>query len=157
MSWARAATSIDVPIAHAWAGLTDFASYSTWNPFITRVDGIEGPLGVGSKFCLHVAWSDGSGVVSSWERTTVFEPPTATADGVQRATFTYVACGQLDRFGLVRATRAHRLTQHPGGPTLYETEEKFTGAIAAFVPLKKVQQGFNAQTAAMKVQLESTR
>ncbi len=152
----RATASIDVPIAHAWTGLTDLSSYCAWNPFIPHIDGLQGPLGVGSAFCLEVKWLDGSGSVKAEERVTVFQPPASGPDGVRRAVFSYAPTGLLARLWLVRAGRTHVLTQRPGGPTLYETEERFTGALAALVPLRKVQAGFDAQTAAMKERLEST-
>lgn len=42
-----------------------------------------------------------------------------------------------------------------GGSTIWRTCEELQGALAAFVPLKKVQAGFDADAAALKQRTES--
>lgn len=157
MPTARASASFDAPIAAAWEVLTDLAAYSTWNPFIVRVDAPTTALAVGSEITLHVKWPDGSGGASSRERVSIFEPPSAQPDGSLRARFMYVYIDTLDRLHLLRATRVHALTQAPGGATVYETQEDFSGLMARVVPLRKVQAGFDVQTSAMKARVEATR
>ena len=47
-----ARTPIAVPAEQAWAVLTDFARYSEWNPFVTR---IEGSLAVGEHLDVELS------------------------------------------------------------------------------------------------------
>jgi hypothetical protein len=119
------------------------------------------PLGVDSDILLRVRWQDGSGETTSPERVTVFSPPSMSShiaddssQGVERATFAYRYAGKLSALGLLRATRTHSLLQRPGGLTEYATEERFEGPLSRYVPLAKVQAGFDAQTQAMKASVE---
>ena len=63
----------------------------------------------------------------------------------------------MDRYGLVRAERLQELEALGPASTRYATSEFFTGALAAFIPLAKVQEGFERQTAALKVRAETSR
>jgi hypothetical protein len=155
MRSARATASIDAPLSRAWELLLDMSRYPEWNPFIFKVDEISGPLAVGTDFKLHVRWQDGSGVATSREQVTVLEPPAAGADGRIRAVFSYRYIDLLARMGLLRAERTHILTQSPGGPVFYETQDDFAGLMSPFIPVARVQQGFEAQTQAMRATLEN--
>lgn len=135
--------TIQAPIETIWRVMTDFSRYHEWNPFIVGVDGAPDQMSVGATFRLHVKWHDGGGA-SSGELCTRLEPP---ANG--RALFAYRFTGPLDRFGLVRAERVQTL-EVKDGAVHYRSEELFRGVLTAFIPLARVQRGFEAHAAALQ-------
>lgn len=151
---AESRVEIDAPIELVWQVMLDLGAYGTWNPFVYQVDSEAGPVRVGSTFKLHVRWAQGGGATSD-EVVTRLDPPEPV--GVRRGYWEYRFTGWLARFGLVRAFRIQHVEQSPGGPTLWLTREEFRGAFAAFVPLKKVQAGFDAHAAALKQRAESLK
>jgi hypothetical protein len=154
----EAGGSIEVAVAieDAWRTLTDLPSYPLWNPFVVRIESGPDPVRVGDRLRLHVRWPDGRGGERVDELVTTVHPPTVDAAGVARAEFAYRYVSWLGRLGLVRAVRTQVLTQPPGGPTTYTTREEFQGPLARFVPLARVQAGFDAQLQAMRAWLERT-
>lgn len=108
---------------------------------------------IGSTFRLFVRWVTG-GVQTSDEVVTRLEEPRAEG-GSWRGYWEYRFTGWLSRLGLVRALRIQHVEQKQGGPTCWFTREEFRGALALFVPIRKVQAGFDAHAAALKARAES--
>lgn len=143
MSQPEARASIEIPasIDRVWQVLTALDRYAEWNPFIVRVDGGATPV-LGGRLVLHVKWEQGGGA-SSGELVTRVEPPRASAVLAWRFT------GVLPTLGLVRAERLQTLTRLDDTRTRYESVETFHGLLAGFVPLAKVQRGFERQAEAL--------
>lgn len=144
MSQPEARASIEVPasIERVWQVLTALDRYGEWNPFIVKVDGGATPV-LGGRLVLHVKWHDGGGAASG-ELVTRVEPPGAVAALAWRFT------GVLPTLGLVRAERLQTLTRLDDARTRYESVEVFHGLLAGFVPLHKVQRGFERQAEALR-------
>ena len=155
MSTHRPAASsvIEAPLATVWSVMLDTASYAEWNPFVEKVES-EGPAAVGARLVLHVRWANGS-TSTSPERITVLEPPATDADGITSATLAYVYEGLFARLRLVRGTRVQRLTQRPGGPTVYHTVEEFSGPLVRLAGPARVAEGFARHAVALKTRSES--
>jgi hypothetical protein len=145
---AEATAQIDAPIEVVWRVMTDLAAYPEWNPFVVSIDAKEAPR-LGSRMKLHVRWSDG-GTATSDEEVTQLDQPSGG-----RATFAYRFTGPLDALGLVKAVRVQALEQSAGGPTIYTTREEFGGLLTRFLPLAKVQDGFERHARALKARAES--
>lgn len=150
---AESHVEIDAPIELVWQVMLDVGAYGSWNPFIHRVDAAREELRVGSAFRLHVRWPEGGGA-SSGEVVTRLDPP-ASDGALRRGAWEYEFTGWLARLGLVRATRVQHVEQRDGGPTIWRTREEFRGALAALIPLTKVQAGFDTHAAALKQRAES--
>ena len=153
MGSAAARAEIDAPIEAVWRVMLDVAEYGAWNPFIVRAEAAPGALVVGSALRLHVRWREGGGATSP-EVVSALEAPARGADGIVRARLAYRFEGWLAKAGGVRGVREQRLWQREGGPTVYETDEQFTGWLSRFVPLAKVQDGFERHAAALRVRAE---
>lgn len=138
---AKISVVLDAPIGRVWEVLTALDRYADWNPFIVRIDGAARPK-VGDALVLHVQWHDGGGVASG-ELVTHADPPGDTALLAWRYT------GILPALNCVRAERQQRLTSLPNGTTRYESEEGFDGWLSMFVPLTRVQRGFEQQAEAL--------
>ena len=131
---ATTAVIIDAPVDVIWSVMLDFKTYQDWNPFIIGVKHLPEPIDVGSRFQLHVRWADGT-TIHSWETVTQLSAPSAV-DGEQfAASLTYRYSSWLTRTGLLRAFREQHLSQHPGEPTKYRTQESFHGLLARFLSL----------------------
>jgi len=148
-----ARVEIDAPLTVVWSVMLDTAAYPEWNPFVVRADTATPPM-VGNPIVLHVRWANGRGATSP-ERITALEPPTTAADGVTTALLSYVYEGLPSRLGLVRGVRHQRLTQAPGGPTVYATVEEFSGPLVALAGPARVADGFRRHAEALKVRAES--
>lgn len=150
---AESRVEIDAPIELVWQVMLDLEAYGKWNPFVYQVDSQPGEVRLGSTFKLHVRWPQG-GVETSDEVVTRLDPP--KQDGAhRRGDWEYRFTGWLARLGMVRAFRIQHVEQREGGPTIWITREEFRGALVAFVPIKKVQAGFDAHAAALKQRAES--
>ncbi len=143
---------IDAPIEIVWAAMLDLPRYREWNPFVVDVRHAPPVVQVGTRFLLHVRWDSGK-ELDSWETVTRIDPPCA-AHRPASAVLEYRYSAWLAVCGLVRATRAQRLTQSADGPTRYETEEVFSGLLTRFLPLREVQDGFERQALALKQRAE---
>lgn len=143
MSQPEARADIEIPasIERVWQVLTALDRYPDWNPFIVKVDGGATPM-LGGRLVLHVKWHDGGGAASG-ELVTRVEPPGTSAALAWRFT------GVLPTLGLVRAERLQTLTRLSDNRTRYESIETFHGLLANFVPLVKVQRGFDRQAEAL--------
>jgi hypothetical protein len=146
MRIAEASAEIAAPIGLVWQVMLDVDKYGEWNPFLHHIDAKEPPR-VGSEIILHVKWEQGGGA-SSRERITRLDGP---AQG--SATLEYVFEGLLYRIGAVRGTRSQSLRQIAAGTT-YHTREEFGGWLQMFLPLKKVQAGFEAHAKSLKARAE---
>jgi hypothetical protein len=149
---AFASAEIAAPIELVWSTMLDMQAYGEWNPFILRVDGLTGVPVVGQVLRLQVRWANGW-TVRSTEVIERLEPPTRDG-GIARATLVYGFRGPLHALHFVRASRWQVLEQHPGGPTLYRTEEDFHGLLARLVPRAAVQDGFERHALALKARAE---
>ncbi|CAJ1944223.1 unnamed protein product [Cylindrotheca closterium] len=104
-------------------------------------------------------------IIKSKETITVLDPPISSSSSSssssrsnsKSALWKYQFMGWLHSWNLIRATRTQQLTEIIGDgtdQTKYRTEERFHGCLAKFVPLKDVQEGFQAQAAALKAHAE---
>jgi hypothetical protein len=141
---------IDAPPARVWSIMLDLPAYAAWNPFIVHAAS-DGPLVVGRALRLRVRWHDGK-TIRSDEVVTELLAPDATAGPARLA---YRFAGWLPTLGLVRATRVQQLESLPGARTRYRSREQFGGALARFVPLSRVQDGFVRHAAALKARAEA--
>ena len=147
-----ATVAIEAPIETVWAVMTDVDAYGEWNPFLFRAE-CPSPPRPGDPIVLHVRWRNGR-TSRSPERVTAVEPP--HPDGAAcRATLAYVYEGLPARLGLVRGTRFQRLSQQPGGPTVYDTVEEFSGPLVPLAGPARVADGFRRHAEALKRRAES--
>lgn len=147
-----ATVSIDAPIETVWTVMTDIDAYGEWNPFLFRAE-CPSPPKPGDPIVLHVRWRNGR-TSRSPERVTLVEPPYGDGDD-WRATLAYVYEGLPARLGLVRGTRWQRLRQEPGGPTVYDTVEEFSGPLVPLAGPARVADGFRRHADALKRRAES--
>ena len=70
-------------------------------------------------------------------------------------TLAYVYEGLPSKLGLVRGRRLQKLSQVPGGPTVYDTVEEFSGPLVALAGPDRVAEGFQRHADALKVRAES--
>jgi hypothetical protein len=145
---------IDAPIETVWQAMVELRRYHEWNPFIVRVETDDTLVRVGTKILLDVRWGRGGGTRSP-EVVSRLDGPSSDARGGQRAVLEYTYLGWPARLGLIRGTRVQTITQRPGAPTTYETHEHFHGLMANGVPLRKVQDGFERHSRALKMRAES--
>jgi len=149
MPTAVASATIDAPLSLVWTVMTDLAGYGGWNPFIIGVTAPPGrPPRLGDAIALRVRFAGGR-TVTSRELITRYDQP-STEDGAERAVLAYEFRGPLHATGMVRAVRVQTLTQSPGGPTEYRTEEVFRGVLAFAIPLAGVRDGFDRHARALK-------
>jgi len=147
-----ATVQIDAPLETVWAVMMDTASYGDWNPFCFRAD-CPAPPSPGDPIVLHVRWANGR-TTRSPERISAVEPP--YQDGsTRRALLAYVYEGLPAKLGLVRGTRLQRLSQEPGGPTVYATVEEFSGPLVPLAGPARVAEGFTRHAEALKARAES--
>jgi hypothetical protein len=147
-----ATVAIDAPLETVWAVMMDIDAYGEWNPFLFRAE-CPAPPRPGDPIVLHVRWPNGR-TTRSPERISVVEPPYEEG-ATTRATLAYVYEGFPAKIGLVRGTRFQRLSQVPGGPTVYETVEEFSGPLVALAGPGRVADGFRRHAEALKVRAES--
>jgi len=147
----RAGAEIDAPLETVWAVMMDVAAYGEWNPFCYRADCAVPPK-VGDPIKLHVRWANGK-TQTSPERISLVEPP-YDDHGTTRATLAYVYEGLPSKLGLVRGRRLQKLSQVPGGPTVYDTVEEFSGPLVALAGPDRVAEGFQRHADALKVRAE---
>ena len=142
---ASAAVEIAAPIGRVWQVMTDLSVYGAWNPFVVAA---AGPLEIGGELALTVRWSDGTGLQTRVRITEVSAPE----GGVAR--LTHDSVGWIPALGMVRARRIQELTALPDGRTRYRSVESFSGWAAGWVPLARVQDGFERQAAALRERVE---
>jgi len=142
---------VDAPLDVVWQVMLDTAAYGEWNPFVYRVE-CPSPARVGDPITLHVRWANGR-TTSSPERITAIEPP--HDDGAGRAAMlAYAYEGLPDKLGLVHSVRYQRLTQAPGGPTVYDTVQDLTGPMVRFAGPARIVDGFERHAEGLKQRAE---
>jgi hypothetical protein len=146
-----ATVAIDAPLETVWAVMMDVAAYGEWNPFLFRAECASPPT-PGDPIVLHVRWQNGK-TTRSPERISMVEPPHQDG-GTTRATLAYVYEGLPSKLGLVKAVRFQRLSQVPGGPTVYDTVEEFSGPLVALAGPGRVADGFRRHAEALKDRAE---
>ena len=139
---------INAPIEKVWEVMLDTNAYSRWNPFVIKVKAQGDVKQVGTQMKLFVKWANGK-QESSDEVITEVKPPYDDGTGTKRAYWAYRFAGKLTYPGLVRAIRYQWLEQLDNGITFYRTREEFTGLLKNFIPLAKVQEGFERQAKAL--------
>jgi hypothetical protein len=147
---AEASATIDAPAEVVWAVMLDPDAYPEWNPFVVQVEGPAGRAAtVGDELVLHVRWAGGRGVTTR-ERISRLEPPTAGRAG----TLEYDFGGPLARLGLVRGRRLQVVEGSSGGST-YRTSEGLHGLLAFAAPIGRVRDGFERHATALKARAEA--
>jgi hypothetical protein len=136
---ARISVELDQPAAQVFEQVIDLARYSAWNPFVVKVEGAAKAT-LGAQLTFDVRWPGGGGsrpnlVVTRFD------------DAKREVAWAFT--GALASMNLVRAERVQRVVELSPTRCRYESEETFTGALVAFVPLSKVQAGIEAQARAM--------
>lgn len=145
---------IDAPLDTVWSVMLDVDAYGEWNPFLFKAECVSPPT-PGDPIKLYVRWPNGK-VTTSPERIYAVEHP-ADDGGVRRAVLAYDYEGLPAKLGLVRGRRYQRLSQEPGGPTIYDTVEEFSGPLVPLAGPGRVADGFSRHAAALKARAESLR
>jgi len=148
----HAEVGIDAPIDVVWQVMVDTEAYGEWNTFVEKVETAQPPA-VGNPIILHVVWKNG-GRARSPERITALDPPTVADDGTASALMSYVYEGLPAKLGLVRGVRHQRLSQAPGGPTVYSTVEEFSGPLVRLAGPGRVAEGFRRHAESLKRRAE---
>ena len=139
----EASADIDAPIDHVWAILTDFESYSEWNPFTVAVDTCFEP---GRPVIMDVALMPPK-TMRQVEFINVIEAPRRIAWG-------YV----MGHASILQANRYQLLEPLAGDRCRYRTVDYFSGSM---VPLmmatmgKKVKAGFEGVARGLKARAEA--
>lgn len=149
----RASIEIDAPLDHVWAVMMDIDAYGEWNDFCFRAE-CPSPPTPGDPITLHVRWANGK-TTTSPERITIVEAP-YDDKGTRRAVLGYVYEGLPAKLGLVKGRRLQQLSQSPGGPTVYDTVEEFSGPLVKLAGPARVAEGFARHAAGLKRRAEAT-
>lgn len=150
---AQSSVLINAPIEKVWQVMLDVKNYPLWNPFVVRVESADDVSLPGATMRLFVVWNTG-GKQSSGEQIEVAEAPAIGNDGIKRACWAYRFTGLLASIGAVKAVRYQWLEETPSGQTFYSTREEFSGWLCRFIPLAKVQDGFERQAKALAAYCE---
>lgn len=130
--------AINAPRAKVWAILTDFKSFPSWNPFITR---IEGPLTVG-------------GTITADLHTTNLKPRTVNAKIlIVEPEHQLRWEGSLP--GLFSGEHYWILRDRPDGGTDLEQSEVFRGVMVPFIKPERLRVDYEAMNKAMKARAEA--
>ncbi len=150
---ARCEIEIHAPIETVWAVMIDLRRYGEWNPFIVEVRDAPEVVEVGSQFCLMVRWVDGSGRATAGETVVELVAPKPEGKGTS-ARLTYDFTSWLRTLRLLRTRRTQWLEQVDREKVVYRSEEIFRGPLCRFIPLSRVQAGFDAHARALKARAE---
>lgn len=147
---------ISAPLESVWSIMTDFSAYPLWNP-LQRFFQLDTTAKPGEFVTFGVSWGpyskDGQPApmdelktaLTQHERLTVWEPNRCLA--------------YADDFGQWhRAERVQYISKLTNDKTRYHTYERWAGLITPLIRLaysKKVQDGLNAFSAALKVRAET--
>lgn len=134
---------IDASADRVWRVLTDFASYSEWNPFVTR---ITGSLAVGSQLETFIQPPGGRGAR--------FKPTVSALDPDREFRWR----GRLLTRGLFEGEHSFRIERLTQERVRFVQEERFSG-ILTFPPLFRIlasgaEEGFKAMNQALKQRVE---
>ena len=148
--------TIDAPIKTVWEVLTRVDDYSSWNKFVVNINSTASTPTVGTLMDFEVRFPDNKSSTGSKELVTVFEVP-VEKDGKIVAKWEYDYASIPSKIGMIKATRVQHLSQDAGQPTRYFSQESFSGWGVRFVPIKKVQAGFDVQAAGLKQAAENAK
>lgn len=125
-----------------WAVLTDFASYSEWNPFMSR---IEGTPEVGSRLVVRLASAGGRGMT--------FTPTVLAATPGRELRW----IGKLAFGGLFDGEHFFVLEPGADGTTRMTHGEKFSGILVSLMrgATTNAGDGFDAFNTALKLRAET--
>ena len=135
---------IDAPIEVVWDALTDFASYSDWNPFIISS---HGRAGVGERLTNRMQPPGGKGITFK-PTITVVEPLVALE-----------WLGRLGPPGIFDGRHRFDLAPGTNGGTLVTQSEQLDGILVRFMRTSLDTQtiaGFEGMNAALKARVEAT-
>lgn len=144
---------IKAPISKVWQAVIDVADYPQWNPFVIKAETTGSTTIRKTKMKFYILWGNGT-TENSDEVVADAKAPQPDSEGVLRAHWSYRFNGWLHYFGLVRAIRYQWLHETAPSETVYRTREEFKGLLKSFVPLDKVQDGFERQAKALKFFVE---
>lgn len=139
----RTEIEIDAPVDRVWAVLSDFASYPSWNSFITR---LEGKAEVGAKLTVTIA--------PPGHRAMTLRPTLLDFEPQQRIRW----LGHLGIPRLFDGEHVHALEASPTGGTRYRQTEIFRGLLVGFTrrTLAATEEGFGQMNRALKARVEGT-
>ena len=135
---------IDASPAIVWGVLTDFAAYPSWNPFITRIEGI---VGAGERLTIRV--------VPPGQKGMAFRPRVLVAEPERQLRWK----GRLIVPGLFDGEHIFRIEPAGDGVRLHHSE-RFTGLLPHMMPassFEAVREGFEAMNGALKQRAEARR
>lgn len=136
---------IHAPADRVWHVLTDFASYPSWNPFVTRISGTPA---IGERLTVHLVPPGGRGMTFS-PRVVELEPGKM-----------FAWLGHLGIRGLFDGAHRFELVPLDGDRTRLVQSEQFSGLLVRL--LKKTldtstRDGFVAMNEAVKRRAEGER
>lgn len=146
---ATAECEISAPIDKVWEIMVEISKFQLWNPFVIRVESNRREPIEGIMMDFTIRFPGDKNTTNSKELVTKFKPP-QESNGELIAEWKYDYASFMAKIGMIKATRIQRLSQKEGEPTKYFSQEVFNGWGASFVPIEKVQAGFDAQTKALK-------
>ena len=137
----QAVTEIAAPVETVWAVLTAVASYSEWNPFITKFDG---ELTVGARPEVQIA--------PPGARPMTFRPTITDVSEGERVAW----IGRVVMPGIFDGRHSFQLESTTDGGTRLTQTEQFSGLLVALTGgmLAKTQAGFEAMNEAVRVRAE---
>lgn len=153
MTTASAETIIDAPAALVWQTVLDLDRYPEWNPFTPRI-ACDGGVRVGAAIDIEVRWGNGK-PGRSHERIARLEPLKTAADGVVRGVYGYKLRGAVAALNVIRSERQQIVEQLADGRTRYRTWIRVSGLLGRLAPAAAIQDGFDRQTAALRLRCEA--
>jgi hypothetical protein len=135
--------TVNAAVEDVWHILTDLASYSAWNPFIT---GAGGTVCVGERLNLTIQPPGG--------RAMAFKPWVTAVEQHHYVEW----LGRLGLPGIFDGRHSFTLTSMAGGRTLVQQSETFTGALVPFTGsvLARTRAGFVAMNEALAQEVMRT-
>lgn len=133
---------IDAPPDRVWTVLTDFASYSSWNPFIRA---ISGEIASGAKLKVNIRPEGRRGMT--------FRPEVLEATDARRLRW----LGSLGMKGIFDGEHRFEIEPLGGGRTRFRQSERFTGLLVPLLGgmLGATEKGFDAMNRALKARVEA--
>lgn len=118
-----------------WKILTDFENYSTWNPFITD---IQGTIEEGNQIQVKIEPQGGKSMV--------FKPVVLS----KKINIEFSWLGKLLFKGIFDGEHKFELIDNKNGTTRFIQSEQFSGILVPFINLDKTATGFNAMNRKLK-------
>lgn len=118
-----------------WKILTDFENYSTWNPFITD---IQGTIEEGNQIQVKIEPQGGKSMV--------FKPVVLS----KKINIEFSWLGKLLFKGIFDGEHKFELIDNKNGTTRFIQSEQFPGILVPFINLDKTATGFNAMNRKLK-------